>query len=94
MRTISRSSQFKKDYKRVKATPRYRELIDPLLTEVLTLLVNDTPLPEQYLDHPLSGNWKGYRDCHLKPDLLLLYQKADAEILKLARLGSHSELFS
>ena len=94
MRTIERSSQFKKDYKRTKANPQHRKIIDDRLREVLTLLVEDKPLPEKFCDHALSGNWKGYRDCHLKPDLLLLYQKTDKNTLRLARLGSHSELFS
>jgi mRNA interferase YafQ len=44
-------------------------------------------------DHPLSGDWAGYRDCHLKPDLQLIYKKTDDNVLRLARLGSHSELF-
>ena len=44
-------------------------------------------------DHALSGDWAGYRECHIKPDLLLIYRKPDADTLRLARLGSHSELF-
>ncbi|WP_449189031.1 type II toxin-antitoxin system YafQ family toxin [Agaribacter flavus] len=49
-------------------------------------------LAEKYVDHPLSGNWQGYRDCHVKPDLVLIYKSEDGA-LKLARIGSHSELF-
>lgn len=93
MRTIERSSAFKRDYKRVKATPRHRKDADQLLTETLGLLSLDRPLPESLRDHALSGNWVGYRECHLKPDLLLIYRKTDTDILRLARLGSHSELF-
>jgi len=93
MRTIKRPKAFKRDYKRVKATPNHRNDVDGLLTAALVLLVNDTPLPEANRDHSLSGNWSGYRDCHLKPDLLLIYQNNEDEILKLVRLGSHSELF-
>ena len=48
----------------------------------------------RHRDHDLSGEWAGYRDCHVKPDLVLILRKADADILRLARLGSHSELFS
>lgn len=92
MRTIERSSAFKRDYKQVKATPRHRN-VDALLTEVLPLLLDDKPLPANNRDHALSGNWAGYRECHLKPDLLLIYKKPHAEVLRLARLGSHSELF-
>jgi len=92
MRTIERSSAFKRDYKRVKATPRHRNM-DTLLAEVLSLLIEDQPLPAGNRDHALSGDWAGYRECHLKPDLLLIYRKPDGEVLRLARLGSHSELF-
>jgi mRNA interferase YafQ len=92
MRTIERSSAFKRDYKRVKATPRHRN-VDTLLTEVLPLLLDDQPLPANNRDHALSGDWAGYRECHLKPDLLLIYKKPNVEVLRLARLGSHSELF-
>jgi mRNA interferase YafQ len=92
MRTIERSGTFKRDFKRVRATPRHRK-IDTLLVEILTLLSNDQPLPPNHRDHALSGNWSGYRECHIKPDLLLIYKKPNPEILQLARLGSHSELF-
>jgi mRNA interferase YafQ len=78
---------------RIKATPRYRD-IDGLLTGVLERLVNDEPLPESHRDHSLGGNWKGFRECHVRPDLLLVYRKPpDAAVLQLVRLGSHSELF-
>ncbi len=93
MRAIERSSAFKKDFKRVKNTPYHRKDLDALLVDILTLLVSDRPLPDSNRDHPLSGQWGGYRDCHLKPDLVLIYSKPDAHTLRLARLGSHSELF-
>ena len=48
-------------------------------------------LPEKYVDHPLSGNWQNYRDCHIKPDLILIYEIEPAS-LNLARIGTHSEL--
>jgi mRNA interferase YafQ len=67
--------------------------VDTLLTEVLPLLLDDQPLPANNRDHALSGDWAGYRECHLKPDLLLIYKKPNVEVLRLARLGSHSELF-
>ncbi|MDD2676921.1 MAG: type II toxin-antitoxin system YafQ family toxin [Methylacidiphilaceae bacterium] len=51
------------------------------------------PLNARYHDHDLSGDWAGYRECHIKPDLLLIYRKSDSDTLRLARLGSHSELF-
>jgi mRNA interferase YafQ len=56
-------------------------------------LANDDPLEPRHRDHDLSGDWQGYRECHIKPDLLLIYRKTDMETLRLARLGSHSELF-
>ena len=93
MRTIERSSAFKRDYKRIKATPRHRNDIDVLLTSILTLLIEDQFLSENHRDHLLGGNWSGYRECHIKPDLLLIYRKQDVATLRLARLGSHSELF-
>ena len=89
MRTIERSSAFKRDYKRVKTIPK----IEALLTTVLTLLLSDQPLPTHNRDHDLSGNWSGYRECHIKPDLLLIYGKPDNKLLRLVRIGSHSELF-
>jgi mRNA interferase YafQ len=60
---------------------------------VLVALANDQPLEPRHCDHDLSGDWAGYRECHVKPDLLLIYRKPDAETVRLARLGSHSELF-
>lgn len=85
MRKLERSSSFKRDFK------KHGDL-DAALIEVLYLLLNDTPLPAKYCDHDLIGNYNGYRECHIKPDLLLIYKKDD-DYLKLVRLGSHSELF-
>lgn len=56
------------------------------------MLVRDVPLAGRYHDHALTGDWKNFRDCHIKPDLVLIYQKPNDEILQLVRLGSHSEL--
>ena len=89
MRQITRTGAFKRDYKRInKADASF----DTLLIPVLKLLSSGASLPPKLVDHPLGGNWKSYRDCHLKPDLLLIY-KMDKETLTLARLGSHSEIF-
>ena len=60
---------------------------------VLSALVEDMPLPPRTRDHDLSGEWAGYRDCHIKPDLVLTGRKPDADTLRLARPGSHSEVF-
>jgi mRNA interferase YafQ len=93
MRTIERATAFKRDYKRVKATPHHSKDVDTLVSSVIALLLVDQALPESNRDHPLSGEWAGYRECHIKPDLLLIYRKPDTDTLRLARLGSHSELF-
>lgn len=98
MRTIDRATVFKRDYKR-EAKGQHRATLDDELMPVLSALVTDQPLDTKYRDHDLSGDWAGYRECHVKPDLLLIYRKVDAESkedttkLRLARLGSHSELF-
>lgn len=62
------------------------------IADVIKCLLKQQPLEERHCDHPLSGNWVNHRDCHIKPDLILIY-KTDDEILFLERLGSHSELF-
>lgn len=91
MRRIERTKAFRRDYQRVQATPRHRD-IEELLPLILTLLASDTPLPAKYVDHPLRGAWKDFRDCHVKPDLVLIYRKTGGDVLQLVRLGSHSEL--
>jgi mRNA interferase YafQ len=91
MREIERTSRFKRDYRREKSGVLGKRL-DALLLEALELLMNDKPLPQRYVDHPLSGEWSGFRDCHIRPDLVLIYEKPDANTLRLVRLGSHSEL--
>ena len=91
MRTIERINAFKRDYKREKKSAQNRDL-DQKLIPVLTMLANDQPLPERNRDHSLTGEWKDFRDCHVKPDLVLIYQKPEG-VLRLVRLGSHSELF-
>ena len=59
---------------------------------MVSLLVADAQVPPKYRDHPLAGEWKDFRDCHVRPDLVVIYRKPDAETLELVRLGSHSEL--
>ncbi len=93
MRTIEYANAFKKDYKRIKATPRHAKDAEKLLSTAVKLLVEDKELPLANRDHSLSGDWVGYRECHIKPDLLLIYKKLGEDTLRLARLGSHSELF-
>jgi mRNA interferase YafQ len=92
MRAIKYTARFKRDYKRERAG-RYGARLDEALLEVVKLLATDKPLAPRNYDHPLSGNWKDHRDCHIKPDLVLIYRKLGLETLELIRLGSHSELF-
>lgn len=91
MRTIERTSRFKRDYKR-ESRGRHRTCLDAVLTPVVEALASDRPLEGRHHDHSLSGEWGDFRDCHVKPDLLLIYQKSGTDILRLVRLGSHSEL--
>ena len=93
MRRIERSNAFKRDFKRALSVPRYQDDLRALLAAIVGHLAEDQPLPPSNRDHALTSNWAGYRDCHVKPDLLLIYSKPDAHTLRLARLGSHSELF-
>lgn len=92
MRRIETTSTFRRDFKREKGG-RHGKVLDKLLGQVVGLLVEDKPLADANRDHRLIGEWKHCRDCHLRPDLLLLYRKPNAEVLQLVRLGSHSELF-
>ncbi len=92
MRTIEHTNAFRRDFKREKRGQHRRE-IDFLISDLISLLAQDKAPPEKSRDHGLSGEWRDHRECHLKPDLLLIYRKPDARILQLVRLGSHSELF-
>lgn len=92
MRRIERTTAFRRDFKREKRG-QYRRDLDSVVSGVVSLLIEDTPLPEKNRDHGLGGEWRDHRECHLKPDLLLIYRKADAKVLQLVRMGSHSELF-
>jgi mRNA interferase YafQ len=91
MRAIKHTSRFKRDYRREKSGVLGKKL-DALLMEAVNLLAADEPLPQRYVDHPLAGEWNDHRDCHIRPDLVLIYRKPDEENLELVRLGSHSEL--
>jgi len=91
MRRIKRTARFKKDYKR-EAKGSHRNTLDADLLAAISLLAADTSLPQKLRDHPLTGEWKDHRDCHIRPDLVLIYRVPDARTLQLVRLGSHSEL--
>ncbi len=92
MRIVEHSSAFKRDYKR-EVRGKHATTLDADLMAVLVALANDEALAPHHLDHNLHGNWAGYRECHVKPNLLLIYHKSGSDILRLARLGSHSKLF-
>jgi mRNA interferase YafQ len=62
------------------------------LKEVIELLLQEKSLPVKYYNHKLKGNFKGYWECHVEPDWLLLYKKTTKEII-FARLGTHTDLF-
>lgn len=88
MLTPRYTSAFKKDFKRAQKrgweTGRLRQVID--------LLLNESPLPEIYRDHPLRGNYAGMRDCHIEPDWVLIYEIENDELI-LRRTGAHADLF-
>jgi addiction module toxin, relE/stbE family len=89
MNTLKLTSQFKKDLKRYKHKP---EVVDKL-EEVLNLLANNLPIPAENRPHLLTGNYKGYMECHVENDTLLIWWDKEAGIIKLVRFGTHSELF-
>ena len=91
MRTTERTTQFKRDYQR-ESKGQHRAALDSSLWPVVEALAEDQPLAPRHRDHPLSGGWADHRDCHVKPDLVLIYRKPDPETLLLVRLGSHAEL--
>ena len=89
--TVKPTSQFKKDYK----LAMKRGLDISLLEDIIAKLALGESLPEKNRDHALSGNWNGYRECHILPDWLLIYKLEDnVLILTLARTGTHSNLFN
>lgn len=93
MRTIEWTTAFRRDYKRTKSTPRHKD-IESLLPQIVGLLAEDRPLQAKHRDHILGGNWQDHRECHLKPDLLLIYKRPDGETLRLVRMGSQNEVCS
>lgn len=88
MLTAVQSGRFRRDVKRVRKRGKDMDK----LKLVLTMLLEQEPLPAHYNDHPLKGNRKGFRDLHIEPDWLLLY-RIDGTELQLARTGTHADLF-
>lgn len=91
MRTVKYTNRFKRDYRREKSGVLGKKL-DAVLMEVVDLLAADQPLLRRHVDHQLAGEWQDHRDCHIRPDVVLIYRKPDPDSLELVRLGSHSEL--
>jgi mRNA interferase YafQ len=91
MRIVKYTSRFRRDFRREKSG-RHAKRLDAALLETINMLAKDEPLPRRYFDHPLGGEWNDHRDCHIRPDLILIYRKPDDASLELVRLGSHSEL--
>ena len=88
-RDIIETTQFRRDYRKIAYSGRCSR--DEFLI-VIDILMHDKTMPLKYRDHALVGEWKGYRECHIRPDWLLVYQKQDQELI-LVRTGSHSDLF-
>ena len=89
-RYVRRTAQFKKEYRKSKKQGKNMDL----LLRIINMLANDELLPAKHRDHALSGNWAGFRECHITPDWLLVYRKSDNGelLLVLSRLASHSNL--
>jgi mRNA interferase YafQ len=89
MYNLEYSTQFKKDFKKITKLP-IPDIIE--IGNIISQLQRGETLAPQNVDHPLAGNWVGFRDCHIKPDLVLIYRIFEQQ-LQLARIGSHSDLF-
>lgn len=90
MISIKHSTEFKKDFKRLKKR-NIKNFVNRFQF-IVSELVSRNCLKSNFQDHTLSGNWKGYRECHIFPDVILIYKK-DNNVLFLARVGSHSDIF-
>jgi mRNA interferase YafQ len=88
MRLTSRLGRFKRDVRRLEK--RGKDLTK--LRAVLCLLIDAAPLPSELRDHPLKGEWLGWRDLHIEPDWLLIY-RIDGDHLQLGRTGTHADIF-
>ncbi|MFZ4221440.1 type II toxin-antitoxin system YafQ family toxin [Enterobacter ludwigii] len=87
------TKSFLKDWLRYSRTGRYD--MNRLKEAMMLLIANDGPLSEEWLDHPLTGQWNGYRECHIGGDFLLIYriESSKFEMVIFVRIGTHSELF-
>ncbi len=90
MKDLHETAKFRREFKKFERTASGKEKRN--LAEAIELLVHDAALPFTFKDHGLTGNWDGFRDCHISPDLILVY-KVTPTTVYLTRLASHSELF-
>ncbi|MBQ9619414.1 MAG: type II toxin-antitoxin system YafQ family toxin [Neisseriaceae bacterium] len=88
MNNLSPANTFKRDLKK----QSFELFLTEEWSEVIGALRNGVAMKEKYCDHDLKGKWLGFRECHIKPDLLLIYKKRD-NCIQLVRIGTHSELF-
>lgn len=89
MKTIRKTTQFKKDFKRYS---KDRNKVEALFA-IVEKLANGEAIPAEYSPHPLKGRWKNHMECHVQDDYLLIWYDKEKNVIKLVRLGSHSELF-
>lgn len=89
MKTIRKTTQFKKDFKRYS---KDRNKVEALFA-IVEKLANGEAIPAEYSPHPLKGRWKNHMEYHLQDDYLLIWYDKEKDVIKLVRLGSHSELF-
>ena len=92
MLTVKLDKRFKKDIQRDKKFSKFNEDDFNELKQVMTILIDKIELDKKYLDHNLVGDFKGFKECHLKPNWLLVY-KTDNQYIKFARLGTHQQIF-
>ena len=89
MKEIRKTSQFKKDFKRfAKDVEKVKTLMS-----IVEKLERGEFIPDEFYPHPLKGEWKNYMECHIDDDYLLIWVDKEKSIVRLVRLGSHSELF-
>jgi mRNA interferase YafQ len=91
LRSSDKTKQFAKDWVRLSHSGRFD--MTRLKEAMMLLIANDAPLPPEYLDHPLAGDWDGFRECHIGGDFLLIYELKIDDTVIFTRAGTHAELF-
>lgn len=89
MRQPDYSGQFRRDVKQAKKRGKDMDKLKTLLS----LLIEGKPLPANYLDHPLKGDWRSFRETHIEPDWLLIYKLVADDVVRFERTGRHADLF-